>query len=778
VRGALDVRAKLLLLLAVLSLPLLIVGLYQLRVYRVSLNDQAAEIARVEAEAEAGALDSWLEDHTALSAAPQKLLQSNADDLYARLELRSTPGVVVVFDPQGRALAPRANSSAVTPEELTSKIEQLNWSDGASRVTAIARAKHPGWSVAVGVPAPEGTLAGRSILLIAAAWALTLTASCLLAIWAVGRFTKPLRRLAASASSLGEGNLRARARVETDDEVGTLARSFNAMAGSLESKFEAVARQSAFIGEVLDSLPIGVIVLDAKLVVRKVNAAFARTVGRGASDLTGQGLYEAAAGLAVLSEVIEGVRRSRSAYVSYGSPLRLAARDGEGFDGGEAQKFWDVTVWPVTEQTEGRGDLILILSEVSKRVRAERLATSAFAAEKARAAELASVIEQMVEGVVIVDGGGRYRVNRAAARILGREPGEFRDGVQALIADMALRDMEGRLLPHAETPISRARERGEFVSGERCKLVRRDDEERVLSASATPLVGDGGRAEGVVAVFRDITEEVRRHDELLAAYDRLREHDRLKSAFVANMSHELRTPLNVIIGLCQLLARDPSLPLAALQSDAVTRMHRNARALLDMVNDMLEYSRLESGRTALRVEPTKVEEVIGSVAKKYGAEAREKGIELKVEVAPEVGTVLTDRQKLTHVVSCLVSNALKFTSAGSIRVNAGADGAERWYIEVTDTGIGISSDALSYIFDGFRQVDDRLTRSYNGVGLGLAITRRIVELLEGEIAVESKQNEGSRFRITWPRRARPKTGTGSLVMRSSPEELQRRLRAV
>jgi signal transduction histidine kinase len=299
--------------------------------------------------------------------------------------------------------------------------------------------------------------------------------------------------------------------------------------------------------------------------------------------------------------------------------------------------------------------------------------------------------------------------------------------------------------------------------------------------SATPLVGDGGRSEGVVAVFRDITEEVRQHDELLAAYDRLREHDRLKSAFVANMSHELRTPLNVVIGLCQLLARDPSLPLAPLQADAVTRMHRNARALLDMVNDMLEYSRLESGRAALHLETVNVEEVVGSVAKRYANEAREKNIELKLEVAPDAGRVRTDRHKLTRVVSSLVSNALKFTSAGSVTVSAGAVGADRWYIEVTDTGIGISSDALSYIFDGFRQVDDRLTRSYNGVGLGLAITRKIVALLEGEITVESKRNQGSRFRITWPREARPRTGTGSLVMQqrsSQSEETRRRLRAV
>jgi PAS domain S-box-containing protein len=779
------VRAKLLLMLAVLSLPLLIIGLYQLQSYRASLSDQATAIARIEAESEADALESWLEAHPARAADPQKISQADASDIYSRLERRATHGAqaaVAVFDPQGRAFAPRSGVSVATPSELPAQVKQERWSDGVSRVTVVARASQPGWSVAVGVPTPEGTLAGGSILLIAAAWAVTLTASCLLAVWAVGRFTKPLRSLAASASSLGEGNLHERVRVETDDEVGTLARSFNAMAESLESKFDAVARQSAFIGEVLDSLPLGVVVLDAKLSVRKVNSAFAAMSGREAADLNGHGLYEAAAGLAVLSEVIEGVRRTRRAFVNYGIPLRLSARgDGENFEDGDAQKFWDVTVWPVTEQTDGRGDLILIVSEVSKRVRAERLATSAFAAEKARAAELASVINQMEEGVVIVDAEGRYRVNRAAGRILGREPGEFRDGVQALIVDMSLRDMEGHLLPPAETPISRARERGEFVSDERCKLLRRDGEERVLSTSATPLVGDGGRAEGVVAVFRDITEEVKSHDELLAAYDRVREHDRLKSAFVANMSHELRTPLNVIIGLCQLLARDPSLPLAALQSDAVTRMHRNARALLAMVNEMLEYSRLESGRAALHIESLSVEEIIASVAEKYAVEAGEKKIELRVEVAPDVGRVRTDGRKLTQVVSCLVSNALKFTSAGSVRLGAGAVGADRWYIEVTDTGIGISSDALSYIFDDFRQVDDRLTRPYSGVGLGLAITHKIVALLEGEITVESKQNEGSRFRITWPRNVRPRTGTGSLVMQhkpSQPEGQHRRLRAV
>jgi PAS domain S-box-containing protein len=788
--SALDVRTRLLLMLGVLSLPLLIVGLYQFHTYRNSLAEQSAAIARAEAETAASGLESWIESHPAQAAEPEKLSPSDTRELYARLARRvrpATQSALAVYDPQGRLVplragaqlpAPSGSPAAFNPSEASQKASQLGWTDGASRVTSFTRTSPSGWSVAAGVPAPEGTRAGRPVLMLSAAWALTLVASCLLTVWAVGRFTKPITSLVSSASALGEGNLRARARVETEDEVGMLAHSFNAMAESLESKFDAVRRQSAFIGEVLDSLPLCVVVLDARLVVRKVNAAFASLAGRAASELTGRGLYEAAAGLSVMREVVEDVRRTRRAFVNYGVPLRLSSRSED--DSVGAQKFWDVTVWPVTEQTEGRGDLILILSEVSKRVAAERLATAAFASEKARAAELASVIDQMDEGVVIVEFDGRYRLNRAAARILGRRAGEFKGGLKALVVDMTLRDREGRVLAAGETPMCRAFTDGERVSDAQCKVIRGDGTERFLSVSATPLEGEGGRAEGVVAVFRDVTQDVLKHDELVSAYDRLREHDRLKSAFVTNMSHELRTPLNVIIGLCQLLARDPSLPLVPLQADAVGRMERNARSLLDMVNDMLEYSRLEAGRAALHIEPVGVKEVLTSVARSFESEAREKKIELRVEASDAPARVRTDGRKLAQVLSCLVSNALKFTSSGSVTMSAGAAAGGRWYVEVADTGIGISSEALGYIFDRFRQVDDRLTRSYNGVGLGLAITRRIVELLEGEITVDSRQNEGSRFRITWPLEAHPRTGTGSLVApRPHPaEETQRRLRAV
>ncbi|MFN2599403.1 MAG: ATP-binding protein [Pyrinomonadaceae bacterium] len=772
-------RAKLLVMLAVLSLPLLIVSLLQLHRYRRNTYEQSATIARLKSVAAEGALSSWLETHadaaratqpTGAAHEPSTLDAARATELYARIRQQASPededSAFVVFDARGRAVGDPSSPDAQPPRlaDAGASVAEQTWRDGTRRLTSVRRDAQTGWGVAVGVPLPEKTQAGRSVLAVAATWAVALLSSIFLSVWAVGRFTKPLRHLAASASTLGEGRLHERVAVETDDEVGTLALGFNAMTSRLEAKFGELRAQSVFIAEVLDSLPLGVVVLDSNLVVRRANAAFAGFIGRDAASLEGRGLYEASAGLATLNELIEDVRRTRRAFVSYGLPLALVAPPEEARD--EPQKFWDVTLHPTNnaadESADARGDLILIISEVSKRVRAERLATDAFAAEKSRAAELESVINQMDEGVVIVDARGRYRVNPAAARILARQPGEFRDGIDALISDMNLRGAQGEPLATEETPLGRAFARGERVSGEHVQIARGDDS-GILEVSATPLTDEAGERAGVVAVFRDITENVRQYRELMGAYGRLREHDRLKSAFVANVSHELRTPLNVIIGLCQLLQRDRAAPLAGLQAEAVARMERNARAQLELVNHLLEYSRLEAGRAALLLEKVDAAELVSETVADFAAEARAKRISLRAEIAPELGLVRTDRNKLAQALSNLISNAVKFTTSGEVTVTAAPLDESRWTLEVRDTGIGISREAVEFIFDEFRQVDDRLARSYSGVGLGLAITRKLVELLEGTIEVESRPGAGSRFLVTMPRAARQRTGTGSLV---------------
>jgi PAS domain S-box-containing protein len=766
-----SIRAKLLVMLALLSLPVLLISLYQLNNYRRSLNDQAAVIARIESDAAAEALSSWLEKHPQAGVQGGTLGAAETSDLLRRLQQNMSLGAgttVSVFDAQGRAISGPTSVGPTLGQLSGVGVERREWSDGVRRITSLRRVEPYGWSIAVGLPLAENPSAGQSIFALTATWAFALLSSILLGVWAVGRFTKPLRKLASSASTLGEGRLQERVAVETEDEVGALAEGFNIMASHLQNKFNELQTQGAFIEEVLDGLPIGVAVLDAALVVRKANPTFARFIGREAASITGRGLYEAAAGLAVLSDVVEDVRRTRRAFVTYGLKLNLVARNREGIEETESATFWDVTIWPTTERSAVRGDMIFILSEVSKRVRAEKLATAAFASERTRAAELESVINQMNEGVIIIDQQRRYKINPAAVTILGRRREELGTGAQALIEQLALRGMDGRPLAPEETPLWRALEKRESAYGEQLKILHGSGEASVIAMSATPLTGEHGGHEGAVAVFRDITEEFSQHNELVAAYDRLREHDRLKTAFVSNVTHELRTPLNVILGLCQLLERDRDLPLAPLQNEAVVRMERNARALLELVNDLLDYSRLEAGRAALHLETLDVGQVVKEIAEDYRQEVRDKKIELRVEVAEGLGRAMSDRHKLEQVLANLLGNAIKFTTTGAITVAAAPAGADHWYLEVSDTGIGISRDALGYIFDEFRQVDDRLARSYGGTGLGLAITRKIVELTEGEISVESTPQQGSRFRITWPRIIRQRTGTGSLVEKHVP----------
>jgi signal transduction histidine kinase len=760
-----SVRAKLLVMLVLLSLPLLIISLVQLNSYRQSLKQEASTVTQIETTAASGALSSWLEGHPLLVSDLSSLSTYDALDLYHRLDqhIYAIPQVTTaVFDAKGNFIVNPSNPGPYPGAAAAPSVPSLvRWSDGITRMTQW-QGVHPwGWKIAVGVPQNSWSLGGYSLFVLAASWAFGVIASILLGIWAVGRFTKPLRELAGSAAVLGTGRLSERASIATDDEIGDLANNFNAMASQLESKFREVQTQGAFIEEVIDGFPLGVAVLDGNMLLRKANPMFAAFVGRSPQELAGRGIYEAAAGLAVLRDVIEDVSRSRKPFVSYSLPLTLIPQNKVGEDDG-AGAYFDVTVWPITERSSDRGNLIVVLSEVSKRVRAEMLATAAFSSERTRAAELESVINQMNEGVVIIDQHRHYKINVAGMAILGRKREDFRDGADALIEDFALKDLDGKVVEPDMSPLWRALTEHDSISNEQYKIERLGGGECVISISAAPLKNDAGDVEGAVAVIRDNTESVRSHEELVSAYDRLREHDRLKSAFVSNVTHELRTPLNVIIGLCQLLERDSRAPLAPLQEDAVTRMERNARSLLELVNDLIDYSRLEAGRSALRLEWIDVPEILERVAKDYSSSAAEKGIELRTRVTTDLLRVLSDEHKLLQVLSNLVANAVKFTSNGNVTISAGALEDEQWFVEVSDTGIGISMDAVQFIFDEFRQVDDRLSRSYGGTGLGLAITRKITDLLEGKIEVESKPGEGSRFRITWPRTVRQRTGTGSL----------------
>jgi signal transduction histidine kinase len=231
--------------------------------------------------------------------------------------------------------------------------------------------------------------------------------------------------------------------------------------------------------------------------------------------------------------------------------------------------------------------------------------------------------------------------------------------------------------------------------------------------------------------------------------EKLERANRFRSDFVANMSHELRNPLNVIIGYGDLLCEGSYGALSADQIGIVRRTSERARELLDLVNATLDLSRLEAQRVPLVTQDVDLGTLVDELAGDMRALPRKPGLQLVFDVARDVPRLRTDPMKLKMVLKNLVGNAIKFTERGQVTVAARSTNA-RVDICVTDTGIGIARDAIPVIFDAFRQVDPSSPQRHGGAGLGLYITRRLLELLGGTITVDSEVGRGSTFRVSLP----------------------------
>ena len=228
------------------------------------------------------------------------------------------------------------------------------------------------------------------------------------------------------------------------------------------------------------------------------------------------------------------------------------------------------------------------------------------------------------------------------------------------------------------------------------------------------------------------------------------EADRLKSEFLSNMSHELRTPLNSIMALSQLMISRGAGKNPEQEAQYLEVIERNGRQLLDLINDILDLSKIEAGRMDVAISEFNLKQCIGRVVETIEPIAKRKELSLLVE-APEYLMLKTDEDKVAQILLNLLANAVKFTENGGITVRCEAQG-DLAVITIRDTGIGIPSDQIACIFDEFRQVDGSTTRRYEGTGLGLAIGRRLAEMLGGRISVESIEGQGSVFTLSLPRR--------------------------
>jgi len=386
--------------------------------------------------------------------------------------------------------------------------------------------------------------------------------------------------------------------------------------------------------------------------------------------------------------------------------------------------------------------------------------------EAREASRFRELLEAAPDAIVKVDRAGRIvLLNRATESLFGYTREELvGQQIEKLVPLSSRNGHVDKRATYWENPVTRPMGQGLTLSA-----LRKDGTEFPVEISLSPV--HAGEEVRVVAIIRDVTERKRIEEEMLSMEQRFNKTlaaknvelerrnleveraDRLKSEFLASMSHELRTPLHTIIGFSELLGEEIQGPLTPKQRRFVEHIHRDSQHLLELINDILDLSKIESGRVELRREvfesSTEIAETLDSVR----LSAENKGIDLRSRIEGR-WPLDADKVRFREVLLNLLSNALKFTpSGGSVTVEIGdSESADFSCISVQDTGVGIAAGEEESIFDKFYQVGSTTKGVREGTGLGLTITRHIVELHGGRIWVKSEVGKGSRFSFTMPRR--------------------------
>ncbi|MBF0512836.1 MAG: PAS domain S-box protein [Desulfovibrionaceae bacterium] len=284
-----------------------------------------------------------------------------------------------------------------------------------------------------------------------------------------------------------------------------------------------------------------------------------------------------------------------------------------------------------------------------------------------------------------------------------------------------------------------------------------------LSLNATVLRDQDGRIMGVLAVGRDVTAQKRLEEDLRRAKEGAEAASRAKGDFLANMSHEIRTPISGLLGMLELAKSAPDMDQCRQWLELGAKA---GRSLLLIVNDILDFSKIEAGKLHLRVQPFDVQELVDEVTATVSMLAREKGLALSVSVDPGVpARVIGDQGRLNQILLNLLGNAIKYTDKGSVGLQVALAAPKPGRDEtrptlrfaVADTGIGIPRDKREALFTPFSQVDSSSSKRFQGTGLGLSICKRLVDMMDGEIGVESEPGRGSVFTFTAPLAVAPGT---------------------
>jgi PAS domain S-box-containing protein len=384
---------------------------------------------------------------------------------------------------------------------------------------------------------------------------------------------------------------------------------------------------------------------------------------------------------------------------------------------------------PILDAHAAPAGAVYVVRDPSARARVERAAK-----------HLSAIVESSDDAIISKDLNGTIvSWNDAAAKMFGYLPDEI---IGRSIRTLIPKDRQAE----EDEVLARIR-RGERV--EHFETIRQTKTSALIPVSLTvsPILDDAGRVVGASKIARDISERKRLEERLFEA-------NRLKDEFLATLSHELRTPLNAILGYANMI-KSGAVANENMER-AIDTIERNARSLAKLVEDVLDVSRIVSGKMRLHPQPVVITDVVSNVVEAMIPAAEAKGVRLETAYALDTGVIHADADRLQQVVWNLVSNAVKFTGRGGyvrVELNRGHGAV---VIAVGDSGMGISPSFLPHLFERFRQADVG-TRPAGGLGLGLNIAKQLVELHGGTITAESSgEGKGATFRVTLPAQPRPR----------------------
>ena len=509
----------------------------------------------------------------------------------------------------------------------------------------------------------------------------------------------------------------------------------------------ALALAGLHLGAVVSSSDDVIISKSLDGTVQSWNPAAERLFGYTAAEMIGHSIRKIIPA-ARQSEEDEVLARVRAGQVVDHFETRRQTKNGELID-------ISLTVSPIRD-TSGR---IIGASKIARDIRGQKRAEVA-------ALHLAALVHSSDDAIVSKDLDGIVQSwNSAAERLFGYAAAE-------MIGQSITRIVPPNRLDEETYVLGRIRA---GLSVEHFETLRQTKDGRLVDISLTvsPIRDYAGRVIGASKIARDIREhkrlveerraaaageEAARREVLEAQNRRIQEAARLKSEFVSNMSHELRTPLNSIVGFAELFADARFGPLPGKYQEFAQVMHTSAQHLLQLINDILDLAKVESGKIDFKPEEVDLAQVVTETTAIVGGLAAKRKIQLTADVDPKLGLVHLDPMRLKQVLYNYLSNALKFTEEGGrVVVRVRPDEGERFRLEVEDTGIGIKPEDEHRLFIEFQQLDATTVKKFPGSGLGLALTKRLVEAQGGTVGVRSVFGSGSTFFATLPQHVTAET---------------------